>query len=66
MALAEIGPSNGGPPTDDAAGKPAADETVVAAPTDVDPAEREQAQHLFEAVSDKTVLAPEEMPAYSR
>ena len=45
MALAEIGPSNGGPPTDDAAGKPAADETVVAAPTDVDPAEREQAQH---------------------
>ena len=64
MALAEMGPSTDGGPG--AAGKAAADETVVAAPTDVDPAEREQAQHLFEAVSDKTVLAPEEMPAYWR
>ncbi len=69
MALAEMGPSNGGPSNDGkpgAANKPAVDETVVPAPTDVDPAEREQAQHLFEAVSDKTVLAPEEMPAYWR
>ncbi len=68
MALAEMGPSSGGPSTEGTpvAGKPAADEKVLAAPSDVDPAEREQAQHLFEAVSDKTVLAPEEMPAYWR
>jgi hypothetical protein len=67
MALAEMGPSSGGPSTEGTpVAKPAVDETVVAAPTDVDPAEREQAQHLFEAVSDKPELAPEEMAAYWR
>jgi hypothetical protein len=41
-------------------------EIVVPAPTDLDKAEWEKSAKLFEAVSDKTVLAPEEMPAYWR
>jgi hypothetical protein len=41
-------------------------QTVVPAPTDLDPAEWEKSAKLFEAVSDKSVLAPEEMPAYWR
>jgi hypothetical protein len=41
-------------------------ETVVPAPTDLDKAEWERSASLFEAVSDKTALAPEEMPAYWR
>src|ERR1700677_1971394 len=44
----------------------AASETVVPAPTDLDKAEWEKSATLFEALSDKTVLAPEEMPAYWR
>jgi hypothetical protein len=44
----------------------AANETVVPAPTDLDKAEWDKSATLFEALSDKTVLAPEEMPAYWR
>ncbi len=49
-----------------AAAKHAPDEAILPGPIDTDAAEGQQAQHLFEAVSDKTVLAPEEMPAYWR
>jgi len=41
-------------------------EFVVPAATDLDKAEWEKSAKLFEAVSDKTVLAPEEMSAYWR
>jgi len=50
----------------DATSAPAATETVVPAPTDLDKAEWEKSAKLFEAVSDKTALAPEEMSAYWR
>jgi len=63
-ALAQAGPGlddkNGAPSA------PAASETVVPAPTDLDKAEWEKSAKLFEAVSDKTALAPEEMSAYWR
>jgi len=58
-----------GPVSDDkngATSTPAASETVVPAPTDLDKAEWEKSAKLFEAVSDKTALAPEEMSAYWR
>jgi hypothetical protein len=67
-ALAQVGPSNGNEKTARTATESASSlgETVVAAPTDLDKAEWEKSAKLFEAVSDKTVLAPEEMPAYWR
>jgi hypothetical protein len=45
---------------------PDASATIVPAPTDLDKAEWEKSAKLFEAVSDKTALAPEEMSAYWR
>jgi hypothetical protein len=66
-ALAQAGPASGGEQKPQP--KPAADATHAAAPavpTDLDKAEWEKSQPLFEAISDKTVLAPEEMPAYWR
>ncbi|HEV8002316.1 MAG TPA: hypothetical protein VGP63_20665 [Planctomycetaceae bacterium] len=69
-ALAQAGPTAGDKPTGDqkpAASAPASGrETVVATATDLDKAEWEKSAKLFEALSDKTVLAPEEMPAYWR
>jgi hypothetical protein len=41
-------------------------ETLVPGATDLDKAEWDKSAMLFEAVSDKTVLAPEEMSAYWR
>ncbi len=43
-----------------------ATDTVVPAATDLDKAEWDKSAKLFEALSDKTVLAPEEMSAYWR
>jgi hypothetical protein len=67
-ALAQAGPASGSERKPQP--KPAADKTHAAAapavPTDLDKAEWEKSQPLFEAISDRTVLAPEEMPAYWR
>jgi hypothetical protein len=64
-ALAQVGPASGDDKTATRDGA-AEGETVVTAPTDVDKTEWEKSAKLFEALSDKTVLAPEEMPAYWR
>jgi hypothetical protein len=66
-ALAQAAPTKGGGEQQPQS-KPATGETHAgpAVPTDLDKAEWEKSQTLFEAVSDKTVLAPEEMPAYWR
>ena len=45
---------------------PAAADTVAPAATDLDRTEWDKAQNLFQALSDRTALAPEEMPAYWR
>jgi hypothetical protein len=45
---------------------PATADTVAPAATDLDKTEWDKAQNLFQALSDRTVLAPEEMPAYWR
>jgi hypothetical protein len=60
-ALAQVGASDN---RHNALAEKDATETVVPAATDLDKAEWDKAAKLFEAVSDKTVLAPEEMPAY--
>src|SRR5439155_15597492 len=39
-------------------------ETQVTGPNDLQPFEQSQAEYLFQAVSDKSPLAAEEMPAY--
>jgi hypothetical protein len=65
LALAQLAPA----PGDENAAKSAVasvSETIVPGPTDLDKAEWEKSAHLFEAVSDKTAMAPEEMSAYWR
>jgi hypothetical protein len=63
-ALAQAGPATDAKKA--ATPSVAGGETVVPAPTDLDKSEWEKSQTLFEAVSDKTTLAHEEMPAYWR
>src|SRR5690606_17232434 len=41
-------------------------DTVVPGPTDLDEAESQEVQTQFEAIGDKSELAPEDMPAYWR
>ena len=41
-------------------------ETLVTGPNDLQPFEQSQADYIFQAITDKTKLAPEEMPAYWR
>jgi hypothetical protein len=65
-ALAQAGPTTNNKPTSAKSDAPSGGEIVVPAPTDLDKAESEKSAKLFEALSDKTVLAPEEMPAYWR
>ncbi len=66
MPRPRTGPRPKNPRLPTSAGPPPASETVVPAPTDLDKAESEKSAKLFEALSDKSVLAPEEMPAYWR
>lgn len=55
--------ANGGPPL---AKEDEPEEVVIPGPTDEDPAEWDDVQRLFDALSDKMPLAVVEMPAYWR
>ncbi len=67
-----LAPDAGGEPAEhlvagaDNAGNVVAPDPAAGGPTDQDPVERDAAREEFQAVTDKTPLAVEEMPAYWR
>ncbi len=65
-AQSAAGPPDVARPAPDAKPPGERPETIIPAPIDTDPAEKQAAARLFEAVTDKTPLSVTEMPAYWR